>query len=50
MYKFEFDQRTENQAFVLVFVRKTTEFFTAKHWLPVYQKLRRTLLKKVKVT
>ena len=44
--KFEFyHQRTESQAFVLVFVRKTTEFLTAK--LLVNQKLRRTVLKKV---
>jgi hypothetical protein len=26
-------QRTEIQAFVLVFVRKATEFLTANHWL-----------------
>ena len=32
--KFGFSrQRTESQAFVLVFVRKATEFLTAKHWL-----------------
>jgi hypothetical protein len=32
--KFEFSlPRTENHAFVLVFVRKTTEFLTAKYWL-----------------
>ena len=39
-----YPQRTEIQAFVLVFVRNKTEFFTAKHWLswlpfPVTQKL-----------
>jgi hypothetical protein len=26
-------QITESQAFALVFVRKTAEFLTAKHWL-----------------
>ena len=32
--KFEFSYlRTESQNFVLFFVRKTTEFLTAKHWL-----------------
>ena len=32
--KFEFSsQITESRAFVLVFARKTTEVFTAKHWL-----------------
>ena len=32
--KFEFSlPRTESHAFVLVFVRKTTEFLTTKHWL-----------------
>ena len=38
------------QAFVLVFVRKKAEFLIAKHWLswlPVTQKLRRTVLKKI---
>ena len=44
-----FLRRTEDQAFVLVFVTKKTEFLTAKHWLrrlPVTQKLRKTVLKK----
>ena len=32
--KFEFSrQRTDGQAFVLVFVGKKTKFLTAKHWL-----------------
>jgi hypothetical protein len=32
--KFELSrQRTDSQAFILVFVRKKTEFLTAKHWL-----------------
>ena len=42
-----FPPRTESQAFVLVFVSKKTKFLTAKHWLswlPVTQKLRRTVL------
>ena len=34
--KFEFSHKiTKSQAFVLVFARKTTEFLTAKHLLPV---------------
>ena len=44
-----FLRRTEDQAFVLVFVMKKTEFLNAKHWLrqlPVMQKLRKTVLKK----
>ena len=42
--------KTESYAFVLVFVRETTQFLTAKHWLswiPVTEKLRRTVLEKV---
>ena len=38
-----FSTQTEDQAFVLVFVMKKTEFFTAKHclsWLQATQKLR----------
>ena len=44
-----FPSRIEDQAFV--FVRKKTEFLTAKDWdswLPVTQKLRRTAYKKFK--
>ena len=42
--------RTEDQTFVWVFVRKKTEFLTAKHWLswfPITQKLGWAVLKKV---
>ena len=51
--KFEFFlKRTESRGFVLVFVRKTSEFLTAKHWpsyvtVTVTQKRRRTVLKNV---
>ena len=48
-YEF-FCQRTESRAFVMFFVRKTTEFLIEKHWLsllPVTQKLSRTVLKKI---
>ena len=51
LWKFDiFLLRTEDQAFILIFVRKKTEFLTAKHWLSwlkVTQKLRKTVLKKV---
>ena len=51
LLKFDFFLlRTEDQAFILIFVRKKTEFLTIKHWLSwlnVTQKLRKTILKKV---